>query len=98
MLFQRSQPKIIGLFDNLFKDEIKSTIREIVKDAVCFNSRVAQKMAEELAVRAYKKSKMELTKTPFQIKYQKELHSTWVSGKEDDITVVVGIVKPLINY
>ena len=83
------------MFDNLFKDEIKATIREIVKDTLCFNSQTAQKIAEELATKAYKKSKMELAKTPFQIKYQRELHSSWVTGKEDDITVVVGIVKTL---
>ena len=37
---------------------------------------------------------MDVVKTPFQVKYQKELRSAWISGKEDDITVVVGIVKP----
>lgn len=84
----------IGLFDNLFKDDIKTTIRNTLKNVKTLNSRVAQGIAEELAIKAYKKSKMDVVKTPFQVKYQKELRSAWISGKEDDITVVVGIVKP----
>jgi len=95
MVFFIMFKKLKGLFDNLFKDEIKNTIREISKEVYVFNTAVAQKIADELAIKAYKRSKMEVCRTPFQVKYQRELHSTWVCGKEDDITVVVGIVKPV---
>ncbi len=50
-------------------------------------------MANELARMAYEKSRLGETKTPFQVKYRRELNSSWASGKEDDITVVVGFVK-----
>jgi hypothetical protein len=35
---------------------------------------------------------MKVTRTPFQQRYKRELNATWMTGKEDDITVVVGIV------
>lgn len=89
-----NSPHTLGLFDNLFKEDIKTTIRDILRGVSALNSKVAQAIAEELAIKAYKKSKMDIVKTPFQVKYQKELRSSWISGKEDDITVVVGIVKP----
>ncbi len=42
---------------------------------------------------AHTRSLMDNVKTPFQVKYRRELNATWSKGKEDDITVVVGIVK-----
>eukprot|EP00830_Metopus_es_P014981 TRINITY_DN4165_c0_g1_i1.p1 TRINITY_DN4165_c0_g1~~TRINITY_DN4165_c0_g1_i1.p1 ORF type:complete len:652 (-),score=127.18 TRINITY_DN4165_c0_g1_i1:10-1965(-) len=82
-----------GLFDNLFKDEIKMTVREIMKTEATHSESLARKLAVTLADRAHEKSISENVKIPFQIKYQKEYRSSFPRGKEDDITAVVGIVK-----
>lgn len=47
---------------------------------------------------AYRKSKLPMVDTPFKRKYKKVENKVWESGKEDDITVVVGIIKPYDYY
>ncbi len=47
---------------------------------------------------AYRKSKLQVVDTPFKRKIKKVQNKSWDSGKEDDITVVVGIVKPYNYY
>lgn len=51
-------------------------------------------MADRLVAAAYRKSKMPVVDTPFKRKFKKIQNKRWDSGKEDDITVVIGIVKP----
>ncbi len=40
---------------------------------------------------------MAVVETPFKRKIKKVENKRWDSGKEDDITIVVGIIKPY-NY
>eukprot|EP01022_Parablepharisma_sp_SALTPOND_P017508 TRINITY_DN2806_c0_g1_i1.p1 TRINITY_DN2806_c0_g1~~TRINITY_DN2806_c0_g1_i1.p1 ORF type:complete len:780 (+),score=74.10 TRINITY_DN2806_c0_g1_i1:395-2734(+) len=99
-----------GVFDNLFSYEIKNIIRECMRSVSRINSRVAkvnfgfkqhsqkQEIAEKLVGAAYRKSKMPVVDTPFKRKFKKVENKAWTSGKEDDITVAVGIVKPYNYY
>jgi len=51
-------------------------------------------MAEKIVAAAHRKSKMPIVDTPFKKKFKKVENKRWDCGKEDDITVVVGIIKP----
>eukprot|EP00831_Metopus_contortus_P075792 TRINITY_DN6965_c0_g1_i4.p2 TRINITY_DN6965_c0_g1~~TRINITY_DN6965_c0_g1_i4.p2 ORF type:complete len:134 (-),score=30.54 TRINITY_DN6965_c0_g1_i4:95-496(-) len=86
-----------GVFDNLFSYDILHIVNETMGVA----SRISQSTAKELATRiasaAYSRSIMQDVKTPFQQKMKRVERKTWLSGKQDDITVVVGIIKPF-NY
>jgi hypothetical protein len=46
-----------------------------------------------LTARTFERSQSTNVKTPFQVKFKRELNESWTKGKEDDITIVVGIVK-----
>jgi hypothetical protein len=54
-------------------------------------------LAENIASSAYEKSKLLEANTPFRVKYKRHHRTDWPSGKEDDITVTVGLVS-LVNF
>jgi len=82
-----------GVLDNLFLSEIKKIIDSTIKESSwTWCKQGAQTISENIGCMAYKKSKMDIVKTPFGVKYEKHLRSSWPSGKEDDITVAVGLI------
>jgi len=50
-------------------------------------------LANGLATAAYEKSRKNMVKTPFQVKFKKQQNASWLKGKEDDITVVIAFIK-----
>jgi len=50
-------------------------------------------LVDTLATKTFERSRSTNVKTPFQVKYKKEQNESWTKGKEDDITIVIGIVK-----
>lgn len=50
-------------------------------------------MADVLTFKTYERSKTNDVKTPFQVKFKRQLNQGWTKGKEDDITIAIGIVK-----
>lgn len=87
-----------GVLDNLFGTEIKKIIDEITLSSKWEISKVGVKMlAEHISSAAYEKSKLNEANTPFRVRYKRNYKSDWPSGKEDDITVVIGLVQK-VNY
>ena len=97
--FQVSENDIIllgtdGVFDNIFSSEILRIVNNCMLNASRITNRVAKEIAERLVAEAYRKSKLLVVDTPFKRKYETSKNENWESGKEDDITIAVGIVKP----
>jgi len=86
-----------GLFDNLSPTEIKKIINTSMVNVRRIVPRVSKEIADRLVAAAYRKSKLPIVSTPFKKKYKEMENELWEQGKEDDITAVIGVIKPF-NY
>jgi len=77
-----------GLFDNLFKDQVKSTVEEAIREEHRFSSvLIAEKLAEKAGKFAQDKEYL----SPFAMRAREQGYH-FDGGKVDDTTVVVGRV------
>lgn len=80
-----------GLFDNLFESDMKRIIKSVLSSSLKSTDAKCQAIARDLVVAAKKAAVLPNGKSPFAEKAVKSGYY-YVGGKNDDTTVVVGIV------